>query len=393
MSTLDRSWMERTADEDWSEPELLDDVIQEEEAIYVASYFQLMWWRFLKHKMALISAVVLIFLYLVAAFAEAVAPYLPDNTFVQYKLAPPTRIHIFDSEGRLQRPFVYKTIRERDPETLRSTYTEDTATIYPIRFIVQGPEYKLWGRFTTDKHLFGIDAPREEQGIFLLGADRLGRDLFSRLCYGARISLTIGLVSVVLSLVVGIFLGGISGYYGGTIDNAVQRLIEFIRSIPEIPLIMALAAALPADLPVVQLYFGVTIVLAVVGWTGLARVVRGRFLSLREEDFVLAARLSGSKEMRIILRHMVPSFLSHIIASLTLSIPGIILAETGLSFLGLGLRAPAISWGVLLQEAQNVRSVALAPWVLTPALAVIFTVLSFNFLGDGIRDAADPYSR
>jgi peptide/nickel transport system permease protein len=397
MQKSEKSWLDRLQEE---VPVSAEEEFFEEdsgdvgaEKIYVASYAQLMWWRFIKHRMALISAVVVIILYTVAALAEFVAPYNPESSFVMFRFVPPTRIHVVDAEGNWQRPFVYQITQERDPRTLRVTYVEDTSVIHPIRFFVEGPEYKMWGLWSSNIHLFGLDAPREEQGIFLMGADRLGRDLFSRVVYGARISLTIGLVSVFLSLGIGIFLGGISGYYGGSLDNAIQRLIEFIRSIPEIPLIMALAAALPADLPIVQLYFGITILLAFVGWTGLARVVRGRFLSLREEDFVMAARFSGSSEMRIITRHMVPSFLSHIIASLTLSIPGIILAETGLSFIGLGLRAPAISWGVLLQEGQNLRSVALAPWVLLPGLAVVITVLAFNFLGDGIRDAADPYAK
>jgi peptide/nickel transport system permease protein len=242
-------------------------------------------------------------------------------------------------------------------------------------------------------HLFGLEVPREEQGVFLFGADRMGRDIFSRLCYGARISLSIGLVGVFLSLTIGILLGGMSGYYGGTVDTIIQRVIEFIRTMPHTPLWMALSAALPPDWPVLRVYFGITLILSLVNWTGMARVVRGRFLALREEDFVLAARLSGSNEIRIIMRHMAPSFLSHIIASLTLSIPGTILAETGLSYIGLGLRAPAISWGVLLREAQNVRSLAQAPWVFAPAIAVIVTVFAFNFMGDGLRDAADPYGR
>jgi len=365
----------------------------EEERLYVAGQWQLMWWKFRRHKMAIVGGVILIIFYLVALLYGFVAPYDPEAFFIRYKMAPPTKIHIIDPEGRLRAPFVYQTHRDRDPETLRDIYTEDRDVMHPIRFFVRGVPYSLWGIWDTDLHLFGLDAPREEQGIFLMGADRMGRDIFSRLCYGARISLSIGMVGVFLSLILGIVLGGISGYYGGHIDSVIQRVIEFIRTIPSIPLWMALSAALPATWPVVRVYFGITVILSLIGWTGMARVVRGRFLSLRQEDFVMAARLCGSSELRIIIRHMVPSFLSHIIASLTLAIPGTILAETGLSFIGLGLRAPAISWGVLLQEAQNVRSLAQAPWVFTPAIAVILTVFAFNFLGDGLRDAADPYAR
>jgi len=388
MATLERR------DTDILEESLdIEVVTEEEEKVYVASYWQLMWWRFRKHKMALISAVVLGIFYLVAVFCEFVAPYDPEQFFVQYKLAPLSKIHILDAEGRLHRPFVYKIKREKDPETFRNIYTEDTEVWYPILFFVRGPEYKLWGLWTMDLHLFGLPVPIEEQGVFLMGADRLGRDVFSRTCYGARISLSIGLVGVLLSLTIGIVLGGISGYYGGTLDTIIQRVIEFIRTIPSIPLWMALSAALPPDWPIIRTYFAITVILSLIGWTFMARVVRGRFLAMREEDFVMSARLVGSGEMRIILRHMLPSFLSYIIAALTLAIPAMILAETGLSYIGLGLRAPAISWGVLLREAQNVRSLVLAPWVLTPAIAVIIAVLAFNFVGDGLRDAADPYAR
>ena len=373
--------------------EVAEELKGEEEKIYVAPPWRLMWWRFRRHRMAVVSAVVLAVFYLVAIFCEFVAPYNPEQFFIKYKMAPPSRIHLRDAEGNWHLPFVYRIERSRDEQTMRSLFVEDTSTRYPIRFLVRGDEYKLLGVFKTNVHLFGLTVSRDEQGIFLLGADRMGRDLFSRMCYGARLSLSIGLVGVFLSLILGVILGGLSGYYGGTLDVVIQRVIELIRTIPSIPLWMALSAALPPDWPVVRVYFGITVILSLIGWTWMARVVRGRFLALREEDFVLAARLVGSSEMRIILRHMVPSFLSYIIASLTIAIPNMILGETGLSFIGLGLRPPAISWGVLLQEAQNVRSLALCPWVLTPALAVIIAVLAFNFVGDGLRDAADPYAR
>ena len=366
---------------------------EEEEKAFVATQWQLMWWKFRKHKMAMIGGALIIIFYLIAVFCEFVAPYAPDLPFIKYKFAPPTRLHIRDADGNWHAPFVYRIVRTKDPETLRNLYNEDTTTRYPLRFFVHGTTYKLWALFPADLHLFGLDVAQQEQGIFLVGADRLGRDLFSRLCYGARISLSIGMVGVILSLTIGIMLGGVSGYYGGTVDTIIQRVIEFIRSMPSTPLWMSLSAALPATWPVVRIYFGITIILSLISWTGMARVVRGRFLALREEDFVMSARLVGSSELRVIIRHMVPSFLSYIIASLTLSIPGVILSETGLSFIGLGLRAPAISWGVLLQESQNVRSLAQAPWVFAPAAAVVLTVFAFNFLGDGLRDAADPYSR
>src|SRR5512136_492770 len=373
-------------------PVVEEDIDSAGEKVYVAPPWKLMWWKFRKHKMAMVSTAILLVFYFIAAFCEFVAPYEPDQALIQFKQAPPTAIHIRDAQGQFHWPFVYQHERTLDKVSLQISYVEDNKTRYPIELFAQGPEYNLRGRKST-LHLFGIPSGKDTQGIFLFGSDRLGRDVFSRVCYGARLSLSIGLVGVFLSLILGVILGGISGYYGGAADVVIQRVIEFIRTIPTIPLWMTLSAALPQDWPVVRVYFGITVILSLVGWTHMARVVRGRFLAMREEDFVMAARLNGSSEMRIILRHMLPSFMSYIIATLTLNIPGMILAETGLSFIGLGLRPPAISWGVLLQEAMNLRSLALMPWVLTPGLAVVLSVLAFNFLGDGLRDAADPYAR
>ena len=362
---------------------------------YVATQWQLMWWRFRRHKLAMISTVVVFLLYFLAIFCEFLAPYDPNSKSASFAYLPPVKVHFIDAQGRFSlRPFIYGLKRVRDEKTLRLTYTENQEVKFPLRFFAPGEPYKFWGLWSTNVHLFGLyETGREDVSLSLLGRDRLGRDMLTRVAYGARISLSIGLVGVALSLTLGIVLGGISGYYGGVIDTIIQRIIEFLLSIPSIPLWMALAAAVPPEWPALWVYFAITVILSFIGWTGMARVVRGRFLALREEDFVMAARLSGASELRIILRHMVPSFMSYIIASVTLSIPRMILSETSLSFLGLGLRPPITSWGVLLQEAQNVRSVALAPWLLLPALGVIIAVLSFNFMGDGMRDAADPYSR
>lgn len=363
---------------------------QEEEQVYLASQWQLMWWKFRKHKLAMAGTVVLALLYLIAIFAEFLAPYDPNESRKLMALVPPQGVHFMTDEGFSLRPYVYGLERERDMETLRLHYTANKDEEYPVEFLVSGPPYEMWGLFESDLHLFGVEG---EGRIFLLGTDRLGRDIFSRVLYGTRISMSVGLVGIALSFMLGITLGGISGYYAGTIDVVIQRLIEFLRSVPSVPLWMALSASLPATWPPLRIYFGITVILSLIGWTGLARVVRGRFLALREEDFVMAARLAGSGEMRIILRHMVPSFFSYIIASLTLSIPSMILSETSLSFLGLGLRPPVISWGVLLQGGQNLQAIAQAPWLLTPGLFVIIAVLAFNFVGDGMRDAADPYVR
>jgi peptide/nickel transport system permease protein len=361
-----------------------------EEKIYVASQSQLMWWKFRKHRMAVISVVLVVLLYLLAIFADFVAPHDPNETDTEFLFVPPRRIHFVGPNGFSLRPFVYGLELSIDDETYRKTYSDDESVQYPIYFFVRGSPYKMWGLIESDVHLFGL---QERKGVFLLGTDKLGQDVFSRIIFGARISLSIGLVGIAISLALGISIGGASGFYGGVVDIIVQRLIEFIRSIPPTPLWMGLSAALPTDIPPLTRYFGITVILSFIGWTGLARVVRGRFLALREQDFVMAAKLAGASEGRVILRHMVPSFMSHLIASVTLSIPGMILGETSLSFLGLGLRPPIVSWGVMLKDAQKLRVVAQAPWLLLPGAFVVCTVLAFNFVGDGLRDAVDPYAR
>ena len=360
-----------------------------EESYYLASQWQLMGRKFKRHKLAQISIFVLGLLYLGVLFGGFIAPQQLTSYDGRFTNAPPTRIRFIDSTGRFRlRPFVYGIRLERDLKLMRRVYVEDTSQIHPIELFHPGIEYKLFGLFTTDIHLFGVDDPGR---IFVFGTDSMGRDLFSRIVLGSSVSLTIPFVGTLISLVLGIIIGGMSGYFGGVVDNLIQRLIEVFRSFPSIPLWMGLSAAIPPHIPSVQMYFYISIILSFIGWTGLARVVRSKFMSLREEDYVMAAMVAGCGTARIIRTHLVPGFLSYLIVSVTLSLPGMIIAETSLSFIGLGIRSPATSWGVLLQEAQQIQNVALYPWLLIPLLYVIVTVLAFNFLGDGLRDAADPY--
>lgn len=352
------------------------------------------WRRFKQHQLAFVSLWIVIAFYLVAIFAEFVAPTSPGAYNPRYTYAPPQGLHFIarDADGGLQfGPYVngYKT--EIDPEALRRVFTIDPEVRHPVGFFVPSEPYKLMGFIPMNRKLFGTLEPRAP--FYVIGADRLGRDQLSRLVYGTRVSLSIGLVGVILSLFFGVIIGGFSGYYGGFFDGIVQRTIEFIRSLPTIPLWLGLAAAFPRDWGPLQTYFAITVILSMLGWTELARVVRGRFLALRTEDFVTAAQLDGASDYRVIVKHMVPSFTSHIIAATTLAIPGMILAETALSFLGLGLQAPIVSWGTLLQDAQNIRTLAGAPWLLSPGVVVVVAILAMNFLGDGLRDAADPYGR
>jgi len=359
-----------------------------EDRIAVASNWTLVWWRFRKHYLAMASAVLLIFMYLVVLCPDFFSTQNPEVTDARQAFIPVQTLHFFDDGGI--NPWVPAIVGKRNPVTLRMEWTTDPSKKVRVRFFAPGPTYRVLGLFESNTHLIASADPA--QRIFLLGSDRLGRDQYSRIMHATQTSMTVGLVAVTLSVVLGVVLGGISGYVGGKTDSVIQRLIELLQSVPTIPIWLALSAALPRDWSPVQVFFAITVILSLVGWTTLGREVRGRFLALREEDFVLAANLAGCSRARIILRHMVPTFLSHIIATSSLAIPVMIINETSLSFLGLGIRPPAISWGVLLQEAQNIQTLALAPWLLIPGVVVIVAVLAFNLVGDGLRDASDPYS-
>lgn len=369
------------------DPNSVEALNKEQERYFLASQWRMMWWRLKRHHLAVAAGMVLVVMYATIIISEVISPYNLHSRHTDHIYAPPQSVRIFH-EGEFVGPFVYGLTYKLNMENLKREYTEDRERVQVIRFFCRGDEYKFWGLFDASFHLVCPDA---KGTMFLFGTDRLGRDIFSRIIYGARISLTIGLVGIAISFIVGLTLGGLAGYYGGWVDNVVQRLIEIIRSFPELPLWMALSAALPVTWSPIGVFLGITVILGLIDWTGLARAVRSKLLALREEDFCTAAVLMGASPKRVIARHLLPNFMSHLIASATLSIPAMILGETALSFLGLGLRPPITSWGVLLNEAQNINAVALYPWLMLPVLPVIICVLAFNFLGDGLRDAADPY--
>jgi peptide/nickel transport system permease protein len=370
-------------------PPALRDLAEDAQAVLVAPNWKLVWWRFRKHRLAVVSGVVVMVIAVIALLPGFFSTQPPGQSDPTGSFIPIQRVHLWDDGPAL---FAYGVTGARNPRTLRMEWQIDAGQKIPLRLLATGYEWQALGLFPTTLHLIGPANPDARATVHLLGTDRLGRDQWSRLMYGTQVSLSIGLVAVAISTVLGIVLGAISGYFGGLADMGIQRLIELLQSIPAIPIWLALTAAMPRHWSVEQIYVAITIILALIGWTNLGREVRGRFLSLREEDFVVAAKLSGSSQWRIVFRHMLPSMSSHIIAAMTLAIPVMIINETFLSFLGLGLRPPAISWGVLLQEAQNLQSIALAPWLLLPGLAVVITVLALNILGDGLRDAADPYN-
>lgn len=360
---------------------------EELKAVAQASQFQLMWWQFRRHRMALVSGIFLLAVYLMIAISEFLAPYNLHSRNIDFIYSPPQTLR-FMHEGQFVGPFVYGQKMTLDMDTLRRVYADDRTDVQKLRFFCSGDPYKFWGLFSADVHLV---CPAKDGQFFFLGTDRLGRDMLSRILYGARISLTIGALGVAMSFVLGIVIGGLAGYHGGVFDLIVQRVIEVLQSIPSIPLWMALAAIIPVTWSPILVYVGITIILGMLDWTGLARAVRSKLLALREEDYVLAAQVMGAGSARIIRRHLIPGFMSHLIASATLTIPGMILGETALSFLGLGLRPPITSWGILLTEARSINIIALYPWLLFPVVPVVLVILAFNFLGDGLRDAADPY--
>ena len=369
------------------DPNATEKLTPEQERYYMATQWQLMWWKLKRHRLAMISGAVLALMYFSVIISEFLAPYALTTRNTDFIYAPPQTINFFH-DGEFQGPFVYGLKYQLNMTNLKREYQEDKQSIQKIRFFCKSDPYKFWGHVAASTHLF---CPSATGTLFLLGTDRLGRDVLSRIIYGTRISLTVGLLGIIFSFIIGITIGGLAGYFGGWVDNLSQRAIEIIRSFPELPLWMALSASLPVTWSPILIYFGITIILGMLDWTGLARAVRSKLLSLREEDFAMAAQLMGAKPQRIIARHLLPSFTSHLIASATLSIPSMILGETALSFLGLGLRPPITSWGVLLTEAQNMNAVELYPWIMTPVIPVIIVVLAFNFFGDGLRDAADPY--
>ena len=368
-------------------PMKVDELTPEQEKFYMASQWKMMWWRLRKHRLAVWSGAILFVLYASILVSECIAPYGLQTRNADFIFAPPQKVQFFH-EGEFIGPFVYSLDYRLNMEILRREYADNQDVVQPLRFFCRGDVYEFWSLFESDFHLV---CAAKGGTFFFLGTDRLGRDIWSRMIYGTRISLTVGLVGIILSFILGISIGGAAGYFGGWVDNLAQRAIEILRSIPELPLWMGLSAALPVNWSPIAVFFGLTLILGLVDWPGLARAVRSKLLALREEDYCTAAVLMGARPRRIIYRHLLPNFMSHLIASATLSIPSMILAETALSFLGLGLRPPITSWGVLLVEAQNMEAVELYPWLLLPAIPVIITVLAFNFFGDGLRDAADPY--